>query len=135
GLTLARGADLTAIAEHQRALAEIGDSEVVNVSSGVSVLTGSAGDVGAVVSPGHSNDGLIRGREGGSQDGDLQLEGVTGRSDPVMLHIEGPVGVLSQDGGRHRACEIAEDRAEVGDASNRPYVRRQGSSDVGAAYV
>ena len=37
-----------------------------------------------------------------------------------MLHVEGLVGILSQDCGCNRACQVAEDRTEVGTPATTP---------------
>ena len=54
-----RVADLAAIAQHERILAEIRHPEVIQTTRGIQELAGPTGDGGTVVSPRHGHDGRI----------------------------------------------------------------------------
>jgi hypothetical protein len=92
-------ANLAAIAQHQRILVEIRHSEVIQVTRGAFELPGPTGDVRSVVSPGYCNNCGVTRWIGGGQNGHLERDRVSGRSDPLMLKVVAPVAVLSQDGG------------------------------------
>src|SRR5271156_3952667 len=97
----ARVANYTSIAQHQRILMKVRDSEVIQIARGILELAGPAVDVGSVVSPGHSHDAQITRRISGEQHRLFQRDRFSPRGDPIMLNVIGAVAVLTEDTGCH----------------------------------
>jgi hypothetical protein len=98
-LPFVRVANNAAIAQDERILTKIRDPEVIQVTRGIRELAGATSDVGPVVSRRHCHDLHIGCWIRWRQHSSFQRDRLAPRRNPIMLHVEGTVAVLSQDGG------------------------------------